>query len=61
MKKKYVKPCLEVIKVINQRIMMSNSEPEVTYNIGANSHSFDVEDDDDLNQNNGLWNDENDD
>ena len=55
MKKKYVKPILEIIRVDNQRLMVSNSEPEVTYNIGANSHSFDVEDDDNESDSNGLW------
>lgn len=57
MKKIYIKPNIEIIEIKINRIMMSNSEPEVTYNIGANSYSFDTEDDEeDNNKNtNGLW------
>lgn len=56
MKKLYIKPQLEIIKIVNQRIMMSNSEPEVTYNIGANSVNFETEEENKPN-NNGLWDD----
>lgn len=47
MKKLYMKPICEVI-VIKQKhgLLMSNSEVEFTENIGANSYSFEVEEDD---------------
>lgn len=56
MKAKYIKPSIEIIKVKINRIMMSNSEPEVTYNIGANSTTFDT-DEENKPTNNGLWGD----
>ena len=57
MKTRYVKPITEIIKVNINRIMMSNSEPEVTYNIGANSSTFDEEDNDKPTNNGLLWDD----
>ena len=54
MKTKYIKPSIEVIMMkTSKRIMMSNSEPEVTYNIGANSSVFDTDDENE----NILWGD----
>ena len=55
MKKIYIKPTTEIIYIANQCIMMSNSEPEVTYNIGANSYGFDTEEDEDNKNTNELW------
>lgn len=57
MKKIYIKPTTEIIYIANQCIMMSNSEPEVTYNIGANSYGFDTEENDEGTDKNdsGLW------
>ena len=47
MKTKYIKPITEIISLSEQKyIMMSNSEIEVTENMGAKENNFDWDDDD---------------
>ena len=53
MRKQYTKPITEIISVNSQYVMTSNSEPEVTYNIGAKENTFEW-------NNEGLWEDEDD-
>ena len=46
MKSKYIKPISEPIEIYHfENIMMANSEPEVTENIGAKEMTFEEEDD----------------
>lgn len=56
MKKFYIKPITEFTNVIeNYGIMESNSEPEITYNIGAKENPWFDFDWDDNNEFGDLW------